>query len=165
VPWCTGVLGAATFGGIRIGANLLQGRPWHENVGRDAAIGGAIGLTLGVATPAALRAAGGGAAAEASTSFSAASLAGEVAEATGGAVAALARSSGYKVTVSAGGRDIVARIKEGGDFRVAIEGLGALTRGGAISSDRAQTHLTGATAEEVTRLMRQAVELLNARRP
>jgi hypothetical protein len=54
VPWCTAVAGAVGFGGIRLAANLIQGRPWHENVGRDAAIGGAIGLTLGAAAPALL---------------------------------------------------------------------------------------------------------------
>ena len=68
------------------------------------------------------------------------------------------------MTLSSGGRDIVARIKESGDFRVAIEGLGALTREGVLSSDRALTHLSGATAAEVTRLIRQAAELLQIRR-
>lgn len=65
------------------------------------------------------------------------SIANQVARATGGVASALARSEGFKVTVSEAGRDIVARIKEGGDFRVAIEGLGALTRNGTISGDRA----------------------------
>lgn len=65
------------------------------------------------------------------------------------------------MTLSAG-RDIVARIKASGDFRVSIECLGALTRSGTLSSDRAQTHLQGATAEEVARLMLEPEVLVGA---
>lgn len=97
--------------------------------------------------------------------FSASGLAAEVAEATGGAIGQLARSEGSKVTMQVGRRAVVARIKSSGDFRVSIEGLGSLTREGVISSDRAVTHLTGATAEEVTRLLQRAADLLRAQRP
>jgi RHS repeat-associated protein len=96
--------------------------------------------------------------------FSASGVAGAVAEATGGVVGQLAKSEGSKVTLEVGRRAVVARIKSSGDFRVSIEGLGSLTREGILSSDRAATHLSGATAEEVTRLLQRAVDLLRVPR-
>ena len=51
------------------------------------------------------------------------------------------------------------------DFPLAIEGLGALTRNGTISSDRLLTHFENATAAEVTRLMQQAADLMKSPRP
>jgi RHS repeat-associated protein len=104
-----------------------------------------------------------GAAAEATATFSARALAGDVAEATGGAVSELANSEGYKVTLEVGRRAVVARIKQNGEFRVSISGLASLTRAGALSSERALTHLTDATAQAVTRLVNAAVDLLKAR--
>jgi hypothetical protein len=51
VPWCTALAGGIAFGAIRVGANLLQGRPVGENVAADALRGTAIGFTMGVAAP------------------------------------------------------------------------------------------------------------------
>jgi RHS repeat-associated protein len=56
-PACA-VAGAVVFGGIRLGYNLLNERPWDEHLAEDIVVGGAIGFTLGAAAPALL--AGGG---------------------------------------------------------------------------------------------------------
>jgi RHS repeat-associated protein len=55
VPWCNvigGAIGAVAFGGVRLAANLIQGRPWHENVAQSVGVGAVLGLTLGGAAPA-----------------------------------------------------------------------------------------------------------------
>jgi hypothetical protein len=83
----------------------------------------------------------------------------EVAEATGGVVGQLAKSEGYKVTVSAT-RNIVARIKESGAVRVSIDRLGSLTREGLVSADRALTHLKDLSAEEIVNLIQKAKEIV-----
>jgi RHS repeat-associated protein len=90
------------------------------------------------------------------------SLVDDVAAATGGTVRALARGQGSRITVSTGGRNVVARIKPNGDYRVSIEGLSSLTREGVMSSDAALTHLTGATADDVIRLVNQATQIVKA---
>jgi hypothetical protein len=52
-PNCGAALvGAAVFGGIRLGYNLLNDRPWDEGLLQDMVVGGAIGFTLGAAAPA-----------------------------------------------------------------------------------------------------------------
>jgi hypothetical protein len=83
----------------------------------------------------------------------------------GGAVSELARSEGFKVTLQVGKRAVVARIAEGGAYRVSISGLGSLTREGIISSEQALTHHAGANAADIVRLMKAARELLNAAKP
>jgi len=40
------------LGGIRLASNLIRGRPWAENVIRDAVVGGVAVVTLGAALPA-----------------------------------------------------------------------------------------------------------------
>lgn len=49
---CLAAAGAVVFGGVRVAANLIQDRPWHDGVGSDMAKGAALGLTLGLAAPA-----------------------------------------------------------------------------------------------------------------
>ena len=89
-------------------------------------------------------------------------MAGEVADATGGTVYKLAKSEGFKVTAQFGKRVVVARIKAGGDFRVAIDGIGALTESGEISSDAAATHHSATSAQPIIDLMNKAAEYLTA---
>lgn len=89
-------------------------------------------------------------------------LAKSVADATGGAVSSLAKSDGFKVTVNAS-RSIVARIKKDGAIRVGIDGLGALTKEGVVSADRALTHLKDLSSKEIVDLVNKAREILNAK--
>jgi RHS repeat-associated protein len=157
---CLAAVGGLVFGGVKLASNLFTGRPAFAGVGSQVAVGGAAGLSLGSSLLA-----GAFIRATASNGFSAAALASEVAAATGGSVSALAKSQGFKVTLTTGGRDVVARIKAGGDFRVSVEGLGSLTRSGTLSDNPASTHLKNATVDDVTTLLRKATELLQARRP
>lgn len=92
-----------------------------------------------------------------STAAGADALATQVAEATGGAVTQLAKSQGLRVTIQ-GARNVVVRIKEGGAFRVSIEGIGSLTREGVVSGSKALTHLTTTSADEIIALTRKALE-------
>jgi RHS repeat-associated protein len=92
-----------------------------------------------------------------STAAGAEALASQVAEATGGTVAQLAKSQGFKVTIE-GARNVVVRIKEGGAFRVSIEGIGSLTREGVVSGSQALTHLTAESADEIIELTKKALE-------
>jgi RHS repeat-associated protein len=92
--------------------------------------------------------------------LTAGSVAQEVASATGGTVSGLTKSDGFKVTVS-GSRDVVARIKSTGAMRVAIDGIGALTRDGAISADKALTHLTGLPTKELISLVGVALQTMH----
>ena len=96
--------------------------------------------------------------------FQPSSVASEVAEATGGTVSQLAKPQGFKVSVEVGKRTIVARVKSDGGFRVAIDGIGALTRAGEVSSDRSLTHLTATGADEVIDLVNRAKDLIQATR-
>ena len=51
-PTCgPALIAGLAVGGIRLGANLLSGRPAFENVGRDGILAGAAVLTLGAAVP------------------------------------------------------------------------------------------------------------------
>lgn len=56
-----GGAGTVVFGGWKVVTNIQSGRPWHENVGYEAAKGFVVGATLGLAAPAV---AGAGVAAE-----------------------------------------------------------------------------------------------------
>ena len=47
---CTAIIGAGVFGGIRFASNLINHRPWDENLGRDIGYGAVAGLTLGAST-------------------------------------------------------------------------------------------------------------------
>jgi len=96
--------------------------------------------------------------------LTAAGVATRVAESLGGEVAPLAKSEGYSVTVMEGKRAIIARIKSTGDVRVSISGKGSLTAAGEISDDRALTHFSNLSSEQVTALMNRARELLRAMR-
>lgn len=58
-PWCIGaVLGAAVSGAVQIGANLAQGRPATEQLGRALLVGAVVGGTFGAAAPEATAALG-----------------------------------------------------------------------------------------------------------
>jgi RHS repeat-associated protein len=152
-PTCSGAIVSTAFdpvafvaGGIAGGLRVLGTRLFGRSA--TSALADAIAVSAG----------------EAGATFSASVLADEVAGATGGVVSRLAKSEGYKVTVEVGRRAAVARIKSSGGFWVSIEGLGSLTEEGVLSSDRQLTHLSGATKEEVTRLLQKAVELIRAAR-
>jgi hypothetical protein len=93
--------------------------------------------------------------------LTAAGVAGRVAEATGGIASAMKGCA--KVTLEAS-RDIVARIKATGEVRVSIDGIGSLTREGAVSADRALTHLRDLSSDQITGLMNQARQFLTAPR-
>jgi len=164
-PVCLlGAAGAAIGGVGQVASNLLNDRPVLQGVGQAVGVGAAAGLTLGLAAPAITASVLGGGAARVAAS-AAGSLADDVAAATGGTVRALARGQGSRVTVSTGGRNVVARIKPNGDFRVSIEGLGSMTREGVLSSDAALTHLTSATADDVILLINRAAQITNATKP
>jgi RHS repeat-associated protein len=90
-------------------------------------------------------------------------VADRVAGAVGGAVSALEKSDGFKVTVD-GAKNIVARIKATGDMRVSIDQVGSLTREGAVSSQRALTHLKNLTSQELIGLVEKAKDLVGAAR-
>jgi hypothetical protein len=51
-PWCVGAaLGAAVSGTVQVAANLAQGRPATEHLGRALLIGAVVGGTFGAAAP------------------------------------------------------------------------------------------------------------------
>ncbi len=76
----------------------------------------------------------------------------------------LGKSQGFKVTIESGRRNIVARIKPTGEFRVGIDGLGGVTREGTISGNRGLTHLTAENAQQIIDIVDKARELLNVLR-
>jgi len=88
-------------------------------------------------------------------------VASRVASAVGGAVSALKNSEGFRVTVE-GAKNIVARIKASGDMRVSIDRIGALSREGLVSADRALTHLQDLSSEELAGLVDKAKEIVGA---
>ena len=69
---CAALVGYALGGAGTMVANLAQGRPVMENVARNALVGGALGLTMGLGATATGGLAAGGIAAEAAVSASAA---------------------------------------------------------------------------------------------
>lgn len=89
-------------------------------------------------------------------------VADRVASAVGGAVSALAKGDGFKVTVE-GAKNIVARIKATGEMRVSINRVGSLTREGVVSS-QALTHLKDLTSQELIGLIEKAKEFVGAAR-
>ena len=54
MPWLIvgGFVGTVAYGGWDIWQNVQSGRPWHENLGVEAAKGFIVGATLGIAAPA-----------------------------------------------------------------------------------------------------------------
>lgn len=96
--------------------------------------------------------------------LTAAGVAGRVAEATGGTVSQLAKSEGFKVTVTEGKAQIVARIKASGAMRVAVAGKGAMTAAGKLSNDPELTHFESLSSEQLTALVNRARELVRAMR-
>jgi RHS repeat-associated protein len=149
VPMCTGQLLQPAQGPLEIAGTLvtapLAGGGAVEEIGTEVL---ALGRTL--------EAGGGGI-------LAAGAVAQRVAGATGGTVSRLSQSPGFKVTVS-GARDIVARIKATGEMRVGIDGIGALTREGLISSNRALTHLKDLSSADLTDLVNIAKQFLNVPR-